>query len=179
MKMSGREMILASAAAVVLLTGVIFIAGKPVFEKWTLLGDQIRDERVRLENDRSLIQSRADWEEKFKALGSLMPAFPAEKKMDIHWLTVMDQMASRNGLLITKRKVGDEKRIGDVYELSIDVAEWEGSLDALVHFLFDLQNLGVMMDIKQLYIKPLEGSRLRGRFTLNCAFSRGNGGLTE
>lgn len=172
MRISQREMMLAAATLGSLLVGLTFIIGKPVVAEWKTIGGEVAQQQLRLENDTALIASRAEWEKRFVELSRLMPAFPADKKMDIHWLSVMDQIASKNGLIITKRQVGQELQIGDVYELTIDVREWEGSLDALVHFLFDLQNLGVMLDIKQLYVKPLDATKLRGRFTLNCAFSR-------
>lgn len=172
MRISQREMVLAMSTLAVLLVAVTLIVGKPVINEWKEIGAQVAEEEARYEADTRLIESRSDWEERFTNLGKLMPAFPADKKMDIHWLSVMDQIASKNGLVITKRQAGEEKKIGDVYELSIDVREWEGTLDALVHFLFDLQNLGVMLDVKQLYVKPLDANKLRGRFTLNCAYSK-------
>lgn len=172
MRVSERELILAAITAAVLLVGLTFVLGKPVLNQWKAIGVEIDDQKALLEKDEALIDSRGQWEERFVKLGELMPSFPAQKKMDIHWLTLMDQMANKNGLVITKRQVGEEKRIGDVYEMTIDVKEWEGGLDALVKFLFDLQSIGVMLDITQLYIKPLDAVKLRGRFTLNCAFSR-------
>lgn len=172
MRISEREMILGTATLAVLLIAVTFILGKPVIDKYKELGANIEQQKRLLEKQQSMIAARADWDARFTKISKLMPEFAAERKMDIHWLTVMDQIAAKNGLTITKRQVGEEKQIGDVYELTIDVREWQGSLDALTHFLFDLQDLGVMLDIKQLYVKPLDASNLRGRFTLNCAFSR-------
>lgn len=172
MRVSERELILAAITIAILLVGITFVVGKPVLNQWKSIGVEIADQELHFERDEALIASRSQWEERFVKLGELMPSFPADKKMDIHWLTLMDQMANKNGLVITKRQVGEEKRIGDVFEMAIDVKEWEGTLDALVNFLFDLQSIGVMLDIKQLYIKPLDATKLRGRFTLNCAFSR-------
>lgn len=172
MKISEREMILGAATLAVLLIAFTFIVGRPVIDKYKELGDNVDQQKRLLAKQRAMIAARSDWDARFTKISKLMPEFPAERKMDIHWLTVMDQIAAKNGLIITKRQVGEEKQIGDVYELTIDVREWQGSLDALTHFLFDLQDLGVMLDIKQLYVKPLDASNLRGRFTLNCAFSR-------
>ena len=176
MRISEREMILGTSTLAILLIAVTVIVGKPVLDKYKDLGAKIDQQKMLLEKQQGMIASRADWDARFVTISELMPEFPADRKMDIHWLTVMDQIATKNGLIITKRQVGGEKQIGDVYELTIDVREWEGTLDALTHFLFDLQDLGVMLDIKQLYVKPLDANKLRGRFTLNCAFSRGSAG---
>ena len=74
---------------------------------------------------------------------------------------------------ISKRQPGEEKQQGEVYELPIECREWEGSLDAITHFLFDLQSEGAMMDIRHLLIKPKGEGVLGGRFWLHCAYTRG------
>ena len=62
--------------------------------------------------------------------------------------------------------------MGDVFELPIEVRDWEGSLEALVGFLFELQSQGAMLDIRHLVMKPNEKKVLRGRFVLYCAYTR-------
>ena len=172
MRISQRELMLGAGTLAVLLVGLTFIIGQPVIAEWKAISGEVAQQKLRLDNNRALIASRAEWATRFVEISELMPAFPADQKMDIHWLSVMDKIAADTGLIITKRQVSPEVQIGDVYEMTIDVRDWQGSLDSLVHFLFDLQNLGVMLDIKQLYVKPLDATQLRGRFTLNCAFSR-------
>ena len=77
---------------------------------------------------------------------------------------------------ILKRQVGEEEKHGDVYELPIDCRDWEATLDSLTHFLFDLQAENAMLDVRQLLIRPnKDASKLRGRFLLNCAYTRGPG----
>ena len=71
-------------------------------------------------------------------------------------------------------QVGAEKPVGDVFEIAIECKEWEGSLDALVHFLYDLESAGVMLDMRQMFMRPHPTNRglLRGTFTLHCAYMR-------
>ena len=61
-----------------------------------------------------------------------MPVFPYEKDVDTHWLNVMDSVAQRNDLTISRRQTGREEEVGDVYELPIECKDWEGTLEALV-----------------------------------------------
>ena len=172
MRISEREIILAAITLAALLIGITFLTATPVLDDWKRIEVQIEEAQRRLQEDKSLIEQRSQWEERFVKLSKLMPEFSVEEKMDTHWLSVMDQIAAKNGVIITKRQLGERKQMGDIQELSIEVREWEGTLDALVHFLFDLQNLGAKHDIKTLYVKPLQASKLRCRFTLNCAFSQ-------
>ena len=92
--------------------------------------------------------------------------------MDVYWLALMDEIAAKRGVAIANRKVGEEKKVGDVYELPIEVKDWEGKLEAITYFMFDLRAAGAMMDLRQLYIKPKEDRSLRGRFMLYCAYTR-------
>lgn len=156
----------------VALFGVSLILAKPVVTRWGAL----RQEQDRLRADvaeyQELVGKREQWGKRMEELSRMMPQFPTDKKMDIHWLAFMDQTAAKNGLKINKRQHGEEKKIGDVYELPIMVQDWEGTLGALLHFLFDLQSEGAMLDIRQLMIKPKGGGVLRGSFVLYCAYTR-------
>jgi len=102
----------------------------------------------------------------------MLPTLPAGRNTDVHWLELMDNMASKNGIKIIKRQAGEEKKMGEVYELPVECKEWEGSLDSMSHFLFDMQSEGGMLDIRQLLVKPTGKDVLRGRFTLYCAYMK-------
>ena len=75
---------------------------------------------------RPLIHSNDDgldkWIKDFQELNKQVPPFPADKKMDVHWLSVMDDVASKHGVVISKRQVGEEKRTGDLYEMPIETS---------------------------------------------------------
>jgi hypothetical protein len=90
----------------------------------------------------------------------------------------MDGLASRNGVKIITRQVGEEEQAGEIYELPIECKDLEGTLQGLVRFLFDLQNEDAMLDIRQFYVKPKGKGDvlLRGRFTLYCAYTRAGEG---
>lgn len=172
MKVTRREAILFVATAGTALLGGTILLGRPRLDAWR--ETRTRQEAVRqsIERDREILLQQDKWDEEFRVLGKALPLIPADQKVDVHWLAIMDQVAARHGFKIIKRKVGDEKPLGDVYELDIECNEWEGTLDSLVLFLIDLQSQGAMLDLRQVLVKPKGAGILRGRFVLNCAYRR-------
>jgi hypothetical protein len=171
-KISSRELILMLLTGGAALFGGTAILGRSRFELIKKLSeDQFK---VRQEIDRSdrMIQSREHWTKLFEELGRKLPQFPSDKNMSVHWLTLMDEVASRHDVKISKRQVGEEKKFGDVYELPIEIKEWEGKQESVFRFMIDLQKEGVMLDLRQLYIKRKDDRSLTGRFTLYCAYMR-------
>ena len=174
MTITGREKAMAAITGVVILYGVLGLLAKGRIERWQLQRDEYRQTTQRIALERALIAQRTLWESRYAGMKDLMPVFPAGQPVDTHWLAVMDKAATKNGLNIAKRQVGADKLVGDVYEIAIECKEWEGSLDALVHFLYDLESEGVMMDMRQMFIRPVPANRgvLRGSFALYCAYMR-------
>ena len=159
MKISPREAILGVMAVAVAAFGITVAAARSRLDAWKDLRKRQGDILWDIERCRADIAERDKWSREFGDLSRQLPAYPADKKMVVHWLSLMDSLASKRGVKILRRDAGAEKKLGDVYELPIDCA-WEGSLDGVVHFLLDLQSEGAMLDIRQLTIKP-KGQRGR------------------
>jgi hypothetical protein len=172
MTLSQRESALLLGVLAAALFGVSVLLGKPKIAEW----NEIRARRAVLQEgiarDRAMVAERAEWEQRFQDVSGMLSRHPADQKMDVHWMTLMDRAASRHGIQIKQRQAGEERRAGEVFEMPIEVKEWEGTLDALVHFLFDLQSEGAMLDIRQLLVRPKDDGILRGRFVLYCAYTR-------
>lgn len=172
MKMSERESVLVVATLAALLLGASMMLAKPKVVEWGEIRTRQAALRAEIARDKALVAEREEWASRFEEVSGMLSRHPATQKMDIYWMSIMDRLAAKHGVTISKRQVGEEKQAGEVYELPIEVKEWEGSLDALVHFLFDLQNEGAMLDVRQLLVKPKAGGILRGRFVLFCAYTR-------
>ncbi|MFZ4397250.1 MAG: hypothetical protein ACOYOU_16665 [Kiritimatiellia bacterium] len=174
MTMSGRERAIGAITLMVVLYGVLGLLAKGRLEAWRSKRGEFRQACILLDQQRKLIAQRPLWQKNYAGVQALMPVFPADKPVDTHWLGVMDNAATGNQLNILKRQVGTEQLVGDVYEMAIDCREWEGSLDALVHFLYGLESAGVMLDMREMYIRPspADHSRLKGSFKLYCAYMR-------
>ena len=160
MKISPRETVLGLATLFVVLYGFTLILAKPKLDEY----QELNFNQEQLQNDiddyQALIDQRARWESKFNELKQLLPEYPAGQKMDIHWLTIMDKLAQKHGISISKRQAGEEEKAGDVYELPIECQRWEGSLKSITHFLFELQEEGAMLDTRQLMISPSSNASL-------------------
>lgn len=176
MRLAPRETVLAVATGIIALYGVSLMLARPRIETWKSLRAEQGLVRDQIASDRELIAEEDKWQAQYDELSAKLPQFAPDKRMEIHWLTVMDGIARKHGIQIVRRQAGEEKALGDIYEIPIEVKDWEGSLHALVAFLFELQTEGGMLDVRQLYVRPKEDALLRGRFTLYCAFTRGKGG---
>ncbi len=172
MKVTPRETILGMATAgAALYAGLIYL-GSGQLDAWRLL----RTERAQLQDSilrsQALVEERSEWETQMESLQALMPTFPRDKQMDVHWLSEVEGKAAKNELRIVRHEVGNEQQEGPIYEMPVYCRRWEGTLDALVHFLFDLQGEGAMLDVRYLHIKPKDKLIHDGRFDLFCAYRR-------
>jgi len=179
MKMSQREMVLAMLTGTIILFGMSAILARGKISEWKEIVTKQENIAAEIRINRKTIADRPIWGKKLGDLHKSLPEYPAAKKMDVQWLSTMDSLAAKHGVKILKRQAVDEKRVGDIYELPIECKEWEGNLAAIVHFLFDLQSQGAMLDIRQLQMKPKAGDVLRGYFSLYCAYAKQGKPATE
>ncbi|MBN2301130.1 MAG: hypothetical protein JXN60_01305 [Lentisphaerae bacterium] len=169
--LSNREIMLLVATATVILFGASFIAARPALKQLKELKIERSGMAAAIEYDKQLVQQQNMWTEKLEGLSKLLPHYPGDKNVGVYWLSKLNSLASKHGLMILKHQLGTVEKEGDIYELPIDCKEWEGELNAIVRFLFDLQNEGAMLDIQHLTMKPKGRNELRGRFVLNCAYT--------
>ena len=172
---SSREKNMLLIIGVLALYAIAALSYKKQAENWKVARRTYQTAVKKFEDENALIASRAEWRKKYEEMRSLMPVFPYEKDVDTHWLNIMDSVAQRNDLTISRRQTGREEEVGDVYELPIECMDWEGTLESLVKFLYDMHKEGGMLDVRQLYIRtsPRAGY-LKGTFTLYCAYMRGD-----
>jgi len=171
---SSREKNMMLIAMVAILYGVAALCYKKQAQNWKVAQRVYVTAQKKLQEENALIAAKDEWTAKYAQMRDLMPVFPYEKDVDTHWLNIMDSAATRNGLTIARRQTSKEVEVGDVYELPIDCKDWEGTLESLVKFLYDLHQEGAMLDVRQLYIRPSnKPGLLKGTFTLYCAYMRG------
>ena len=126
------------------------------------------------QKEERLIADKAKWDAAYETEKAAMPIFEAGKATDTTWLQRMGEIATRNLVQISQRGTQKEKlEIDDVTVLPID-ASWEGSLEALVKFLHELENSDAgLFDVAELNFKPSsKKGYLRGTFKLNCEYMR-------
>jgi hypothetical protein len=174
MIISPREKAMLALVLLAVLYGVLGLTLRSRLAQIQLLRDTQHEQQALLDDRDTLIAQRAEWEGQYAKLQNLMDVFDPERRIDTHWLATMDRLAAKNNITIIKPQAGEEKQVGDVYELPIDCKDWEGSLEGLVGFLYDLHAEGAMLDVRSMFIRPTPNkpALLRGSFTLYCAYLR-------
>ena len=170
-----KEKAVLSAVAVV----VLYAAAAAVWllhseRAWKTARRKYEEASKTCARERRLIGEKAKWEEAYESEKAQMPTFDAGKSTDTAWLRKMEEIAQRNLILLGQHQAEAEVDADDVKELPVKVTGSEGSLEALVRFMHELENTDDgMFSITQLRAKP---SRKPGYlsidFTLNCAYMR-------
>ena len=176
---TSREQNMLMVTVVIVLYALAALSFKKQVASWKAAERVYQTAQKKLNEENALIAARGDWAARYEQVRERMPVFPYEKDVDTHWLNVMDSVATRDGLAIARRQTNKEAEVGDVYELPIDCKDWEGTLESLVKFLYDLNQEGAMLDVRQLYVRTSnKPGFLKGTFTLYCAYMRGKEGVT-
>ncbi len=173
--MTDRDKKTAFALVCVLLLGSLALWYPKAKQAWTTAQAAFANADKRYQRERLFISREPSLNRQYAKIRETMPVFPEGKSVDTYWLPIMDETARKNHVTIVQRSIGSEEQIGEVTELTLECRDWTGTLDSLVHFLFDLENReDAMLDMRQLYIKPSlkKPGTLQGSFTLNCAYMR-------
>lgn len=172
MKISARESLLGLITVSVLLFAGTGILGRSKIDDFKELRSEQAQVRSSLERNNALIGQKAKWIARMEKFQGEMPRFPLNKSMDVYWSNEVEKKANSHSLKMLKHEAGSERREGLIYELPIECRDWEGTLDSLVRFLFDLQSKGAMLDVRYLLVKPKDKTIRRGRFSIYCAYMR-------
>jgi hypothetical protein len=171
MKISSREMILAWIAGVAALGGLTYLLVEPTLKEWALLEGKKAESLRQVGNQKRLIAQSANWEAKLSELKKKLPTHPQGKDVTTDLQILIEKLARVNGLNLISREAEKETLRGNMYEVAVN-CKWEGKLEALTRFLFDIQKEDVILDVSQLTISPNEKKVLRGGFTVYCSYSR-------
>ncbi len=172
MKVSSREIVLLLSTAAVGLFGVTAILARPRIDEWRDLRKTQRQVQDSIERNQRLIHARGESEAAYNELRKQFPPVENVDEITVHWLSLIEGMAEKRGLKLLSHRVGQERGEGDLSEITIDCTKWEGTTEALVRFLFDLQQQDAMVDVRYLRVKPKDKSVRTGRFVLSCAYMR-------
>lgn len=172
MKMSLREWVLGMLTLAAALFGLLFYLGSSRMSE--LQGIRAEQEQLlgSIAMSRELVGEQEQWESRMAERQGQMPVFPQGQRMDLHWLSVIESVAGRHQLQILRHEPGEERQEGPVYELPVYVRQWEGTIDALVRFLFDIEREGAMLDVRYLHVRPKDRTIRHGRLDIFCAYRR-------
>lgn len=174
--MTERDKKLLVVFAFVVALGILGIWLPKARVAWTMAKEGVEQGQLQLARERAVVSLRPELEAQYAQLRSAMPSFPEGVALDItHWLPLVDNLATANNVSIVRRAVGAETTHGTVTELPIRCTDWQGRLDSLVDFLYQVENqAGAMMDVRAISISPdtKNPGMLKGTFTINCAYTR-------
>lgn len=171
MKLSPREMALVWITGTVALGGLTFLMVDPKLKEWTNLDNKKAETQRQVGNEKRMISQAARWEAKLGELKKKLPTYPQGKDVTTELQVLIERLAKANGLNLISREAEKETLRGNMYEVAVN-CKWEGKLEALTRFLFDIQKEDVILDISQLTVSPNEKKVLRGGFTVYCSYSR-------
>ncbi|MBU0676510.1 MAG: type II secretion system protein M [Verrucomicrobia bacterium] len=171
MKLSVRELFLLWLTVAALLVGGSYWYLEPKVKEMK----QEQGDRANLENQiqgfRRLLDQEEEWNKRLNDILKTLPSYPMEQDVTSQLLKTLQQTADKHGLILLRREPDKEKQVGDLFEVAI-TCTWDGELKALVHFLYDLQTRGAIVDIRELAATPSQAGRLKGSFKVDCAYSR-------
>lgn len=173
MKLNPREAALAWVTGVVVVLGATYWLLEP---KWQDLQAQRKNTnalKLQKQEFDLMLGRRGEINERLTAIRGQLPSHPPDKDVTAEFLRMLERLAQQNGVVLLRREAEPERHTGDIHEVSIN-CNWEGTLDAVVRFLYALQNQGAMLDVRQLTITPIPGGalRLKGTFTVDFAYTR-------
>ena len=124
--------------------------------------------------EKDMIANKSKYAEDYDRAKAFMPMFEASKTTEATWLKKMREIAQKNLVVISQDEALPEIVGDDVHELPIDGRTGEGSLEALVKFMHELENTDEgMFAITELNFRPSsKKGYLRGSFKLSCAYMR-------
>jgi Tfp pilus assembly protein PilO len=173
MNISRRELVMGMSTLALVVLGGTYILGRPLLQKWSNAGTQ--RQRLADENKFSarLINQRGESVQQLDALRGALPKYRPNQPVTAELLKLIKRTADENQLALSRLEPDKESQVGDLSEVAID-CQWDGTLEALTHFLYAVQVQGAILDIRQLNISPMQGAagRLKGNLTVFCAFSR-------
>lgn len=177
MTLNTREYVLAWGALVAILTAVTFYFGEPMYETM----EASREDKVAFDNEIEIAQRLLDRKEgldqQLEELLSQLPHYRPDQDINSQLLKKLQRTADEHGLILVKSQTEKEINVGDLYQSAIR-SDWEGTLDALVKFLYALQSEGVIVDVQRLTASPSRSKagsqkqRLKGSLTIDFAYSR-------
>jgi Tfp pilus assembly protein PilO len=173
MKISTRELGLVWITAVAVLAGGAYWWADPrllALREQQAAAEQVVRARQVAEHE---LGRREEYREALRDFRSQLPRHAANARVTADLLKMIEKTAAESGVVLLKREPEEERQLGDLFEVSINCT-WEGTLEALVRFLYAIQSQGAILDVSFINVapKPGQAEMLKGRFTVDCAYSR-------
>ena len=153
MKWTSRELILGGVAAIALLVGITWWFAEPFYTEFKDHRAAIGRLHTRGLIAERLLEQQSRINERLISLRGKMPTYPVSQDVTSGLLKSLQRSSDAHGLILLRQEPSKERHVGELYELTI-TCSWEGSLKALIGFLYAVQEQGAIVDINQLTVSP-------------------------
>lgn len=173
MKMSNREIVLGMSTLAVILFGFTYwMAGSKIAEQRDMAKEKVRLRR-QIQLHKRILDEQETWTGQLDALQSQLPVYGRRVSVNVDLPKEIKRVADRHGLDLLLTQPEGEAQVGSLHELSVR-CDWQGDLEELVHFLYDLHTQGLRFDVREMSIKPVakQEGQLKGTMIINCAYRR-------
>lgn len=176
MKISKREMMIGVVTLATLLIGLTYwMAGTKIDAQRKLTKEKERLTR-QIKLHKRILEEKEGWTGRLEDLQAQLPVYDAKTSITAELLKEIKHIADKHGVDLLRTQPYREEQIGTLFELGVS-CNWEGRLDELIHFLYDLQSQGLRFDVRQINITPdakREGI-LKGSVIIDCAYRKESG----
>lgn len=175
MKISKREMLIGLITVFTALFGVTYwLAGSQIAEQREIAENKVQLRR-QIELNKRILAEKEKWTGRLTELQQQLPVYDMRSSVSGKILTTIKDLADKHGLDLLKSQPGAEKQVGTLYEISV-TCDWQGELEELVHFLYEMNEQGLRFDIRELSVRPdaKQVGVLRGDMIIQCAYRRGD-----
>ena len=173
MKISKRETLLVLITLTAILFGLTYwLAGSRIAEQRRIKQDKARLLH-QIELHKRILAEKDVWYARLEELQSQLPLYDEKTSITAELLKLIKRTADEHGLDLVRTQPYREEQTGSLYELGVS-CNWEGKLESLVRFLYDLQKQGVRFDVLQLNAQP-DAQRdriLKGSMIIDCAYRK-------
>lgn len=174
MKISKRETVLGLVTLVSILFGLTYwLAGSRIEEMRQMQADKVRlQHQIKLHQ--RILSEKDAWYNRRNELQSQLEVYDEKTAITAVLLKLIKRTADDNGLNLTRTQPYREEQTGTFYELGVNCS-WEGNLESLSRFLYELQKQGGRFDVLQLTAQPdaQRDRMLKGNMTIDCAYRKG------
>ncbi|MDD3276435.1 MAG: GspMb/PilO family protein [Kiritimatiellales bacterium] len=173
MKISKRETFLGLITLTATLFGLSYwLAGSRIDARRQMKADKARLLH-QIELHQRILSEKDSWYSRLEDLQSQLPVYDEKISVTAELLKLIKRTADEHRLDLGRTQPYSEKQTGSLYELGVSCT-WEGTLDALVKFLYELQKQGIRFDVLQLNVQP-DARRdriLKGSMIIDCAYRK-------
>jgi len=170
-----REIRLAILTGVIMLLGLSYVLLQSQLENLKGLNRRELRAKVERKQQKELLDQEPELIEQLSTIKGQLPRHPEGQDLKSEFARQVQNLSNRSGLKLTGLTPDSEKYFEELnlYQSAVRCT-WSGSSENLVSFLYRLNELGAVADIRELRLRNRNGmsTTLSGSFVLDFVYSR-------